>query len=86
VDRKRTAVVAVWAGVLVAVVLVAALVRGPVVYAVLALVAMIAVAVAMTVQLAVGEQQGFVARIMASSCGAFVLVLVGAGIRALVGG
>ncbi|MDH2444122.1 hypothetical protein QDR37_09210 [Amnibacterium sp. CER49] len=85
-DRKRTAVVAVWAGVLVAVVLVAALVHGPVVYAVLALVAMIAVAVAMTVQLAVGEQHGFVARVMASSCGAFALVLVGAAIRAVAGG
>lgn len=85
-DRKRTAVVAVWAGVLVAVVLVAALVRGPVVYAVLALVAMIAVAVAMTVQLAVGEQRGFVTRVMASSCGAFLLVLVGAAVRALAGG
>jgi hypothetical protein len=85
-DAKRWAIAAVWAGTLVAAVLIAATVSGPFVYAVLALAAAVATVVGMTVQLAVGEQQGFVGRLIAGTCGSFGILLVVALVRLVVGG
>jgi hypothetical protein len=85
-DAKRWAVAAVWVGTLVAAVLIAATVSGPFVYAGLALAAAVAMVASMAVQLVVGEQQGFVGRLIASTCGSFGILLVVALVRLAVGG
>jgi hypothetical protein len=84
-EPKWWAVAAVWLGTLVAAAVLAAAVQGPFVWAALALTAAVAVVIGMIVQLAVGEQDGFVERLVATACGSFALVLLVAIVR-LVGG
>jgi hypothetical protein len=85
-DAKRWAVAAVWAATLVAGVLIAVTVHGPFVYAALALATAVALVAGMIVQLAVGEQTGFVGRFIASATGSFGVLLLVALVRLLVGG
>jgi hypothetical protein len=85
-DAKRWSVAAVWAATLVAGVVIAVSVPGPLVYAALTLADAIAFVIGMIAQLAVGEQVGFVARLTAIACGSFAIVLLVALIRLLVGG
>jgi hypothetical protein len=82
---KWWAVLAVWVGTLVAAVALAASVPGPFVWAALTLTAAVAVVIGIVVQLAVGEQDGFVERLVATACGAFALVLVVALVRLVAG-
>lgn len=84
-EPKWWAVAAVWAGTLVAVVLIAAAVPEPTVWTGLTLAGALAVVVGMIVQLAVGEQDGFVQRLVATACGSFALVLLAALVRLLAG-
>jgi hypothetical protein len=84
-DAKRWAVVAVWAGTTVAAVAIDAAVQGPFVFTALALTVAVAVVVGMIVQLAVGEQDGFVGRLVASVCGSFGVVVLAALVRLVVG-
>jgi len=83
-EPRWWAVAAVWAGTLVAVVVIALAVPGSAVWAGLTLAGAVSVVVGIVVQLAVGEQDGFVERLVATACGAFVLVLVAALVRLLV--
>jgi hypothetical protein len=82
---KWWAVGAVWAGTLVAAIVLAAAVQGPFVWAALTLTATVAVVVGIVVQLAVGEQVGFVERLVATACGSFLLVLLVALVRLVAG-
>ena len=82
---KWWAVGAVWAGTLVAAIVLAATVQGPFVWAALTLTATVAVVVGIVVQLAVGEQVGFVERLVATACGSFLLVLLVALVRLVAG-
>jgi hypothetical protein len=79
------AVVAVWAGTLVAAAVLAATVPGAFVWAALALTEAVAVVIGIVVQLAVGEQDGFVERLVATACGCFALVLLAALVRLVAG-
>jgi hypothetical protein len=82
---KWWAVGAVWAGTLVAAIVLAAAVQGPFVWVALTLTATVAVVVGIVVQLAVGEQVGFVERLVATACGSFLLVLLVALVRLVAG-
>ena len=82
---KWWAVAAVWAGTLIAAIVLAATVPGAFVWAALTLAAAVAVVVGMVVQLAVGEQVGFVERLVATACGSFLLVLLVALVRLVAG-
>ena|SRR5947209_15496501 len=84
-EPKWWAVAAVWLGTLIAAVLIAVGVAGPFVYAGLTLAAAVAVVVGIIAQLAVGEQYGFVERLVATCCGSFVLVLLVALVRLVAG-
>jgi hypothetical protein len=85
-EPKWWAVAAVWAGSLVAAVIIAVGVPSPMVWAVLTLAVATSVVVGMVVQLAVGEQDGFVDRLVATVCGTFLLVLIVALVRLVAGG
>jgi hypothetical protein len=82
---KWWAVGAVWVGTLIAAIVLAAAVPGAFVWAALTLAAAVAVVVGMVVQLAVGEQVGFVERLVATACGSFLLVLLVALVRLVAG-
>ncbi|HEY0374749.1 MAG TPA: hypothetical protein VGC94_08125 [Amnibacterium sp.] len=82
---KWWAVAAVWAGTLLAACVLAATVHGSFVWAALTLAAAVAVVIGIVVQLAVGEQDGFVERLVATACGSFALVLVVALVRLVAG-
>jgi hypothetical protein len=82
-NANRLAVIGVWAATLVAGVAVAVAAPGPLVYVYLALTLALAVVVAFITQLAVGEQVGFVARLIACTCGSLAIILLVALIRAL---
>jgi hypothetical protein len=82
---KWWAVAAVWLGTLIAAIVLAAAVSGTFVWAALALTAEVAVVVGIVVQLAVGEQVGFVERLVATACGSFLLVLLVALVRLVAG-
>jgi hypothetical protein len=84
-EPRWWAVAAVWAGTLVAAVVLAATVPGSFVWAALMLTTAVAVVIGIVVQLAVGEQDGFVERLVATVCGAFLLVLVVALVRLVAG-
>ena len=82
---KWWAVAAVWVGTLVAAIVLASSVPGSFVWAALTLTGAVAVVVGMVVQLAVGEQVGFVERLVATACGSFLLVLLVALVRLVAG-
>jgi hypothetical protein len=82
---KWWAVAAVWLGTLIAAIVLAAAVSGTFVWVALALTAEVAVVVGIVVQLAVGEQVGFVERLVATACGSFLLVLLVALVRLVAG-
>jgi hypothetical protein len=82
---KWWAVAAVWLGTLIAAIVLAAAVPGTFVWVALALTAEVAVVVGIVVQLAVGEQVGFVERLVATACGSFLLVLLVALVRLVAG-
>ncbi len=84
-EPKWWAVAAVWLGTLIAAVLIAVGVGGPSVYVGLALAAALAVVVGIAAQLVVGEQDGFVERLVATCCGSFAVVLVVALVRLITG-
>jgi hypothetical protein len=82
---KWWAVAAVWLGTLIAAIVLAAAVPGTFVWVALALTIEVAVVVGIVVQLAVGEQVGFVERLVATACGSFLLVLLVALVRLVAG-
>jgi len=82
---KWWAVAAVWLGTLIAAIVLAAAIPGTFVWVGLALTAEVAVVVGIVVQLAVGEQVGFVERLVATACGSFLLVLLVALVRLVAG-
>ncbi len=82
---KWWAVGAVWVGTLAAAILLAAAVPGSFVWAALTLTVAVAVVVGIVVQLVVGEQVGFVERLVATVCGSFLLVLLVALVRLVAG-
>ena len=82
---KWWAVAAVWLGTLIAAIVLAMAIPGTFVWVGLALTAEVAVVVGIVVQLAVGEQVGFVERLVATACGSFLLVLLVALVRLVAG-
>ncbi|MGN6744277.1 MAG: hypothetical protein ACTHJL_13430 [Amnibacterium sp.] len=84
-EPRWWAVAAVWAGTLLAVVIITVAVPGATVWTGLTLAGALSVVVGMVVQLAVGEQDGFVQRMVWTACGSFALVLLAALVRAIVG-
>jgi hypothetical protein len=84
-EPKWWAVGAVWLGTLIAAGIIAATVAGSFVWAVLTLAVAVSVVIGIVVQLAVGEQHGFVERLTATVCGSLVLVLLVALVRLLAG-
>jgi len=84
-EPKWWAVAAVWLGTLIAATIIALTVAGSFVWAVLTLAVAVSMVIGIVAQLAVGEQHGFVERLTATACGSFVLVLLVALVRLLVG-
>jgi hypothetical protein len=84
-EPKWWAVAAVWVGTLVAAAIIAVAVPGAFVWAGLTLAGAVSMVLAFVVQLVVGEQVGFVERLVATSCGSFLLVLVVALVRLVAG-
>jgi hypothetical protein len=84
-EPKWWAVLAVWVGTLAAAATIAATVPGSLVWAVLTLAIAVSVVIGIVVQLAVGEQDGFVERLVAIAGGSFLLVLLVALVRLIAG-
>ena len=84
-EPKWWAVAAVWVGTVIAAGIIAATVHGSFVWAGLTLAGAVAMVLGIVVQLAVGEQKGFVERLTATACGSFLLVLLVALVRLVVG-
>jgi hypothetical protein len=84
-EPRWWAVAAVWAGTLIAVLLIALAVPEPTVWTGLTLAGALSVVIGMIVQLAVGEQDGFVQRLVWTACGSFALVLLAALVRLVAG-